>query len=476
MKTVSLTIFCLCIICGVRAQMVTVIDQNTLQPIENVGVYIGNSESRIGLTNASGQMLMNKLSGSELLVFRNAMYTPVTITLDKLMESNFQLTMSENVNSINEIVVSASKFEEQRKDVAQKIQVIRSNELQNMNQTSTADVIANSGNVMVQKSQLGGGSPIIRGFETNKVLMVVDGIRMNNAIYRGGHLQNIVTLDNSIMERVEIVYGPGSVVYGSDALGGVMSFTTKNPTLSATDKVKVKVGQYMRYMSAVSGYAAHGDISLGTKKFGSLTSITASDFGDLRQGSNREPSVGNFGSRPWYVERIGNTDVIFKNKDTNVQVGSGYTQFDILQKFLFQQKENVKHIVNFQYSTSSDVPRYDRLVQLSGGLPKYAEWNYGPQKRLLGSYTAQLSNNTKMYDNARFILGYQQIQESRIDRKFNNVNRNNRIEDLDVLTANFDFAKKIGKHYSLFARYAYYSADHFSTDTQKIWLQGNINF
>ena len=468
MKTVSLIMFCLCIIYGARAQMVTVIDQNTLQPIENVGVYIGNSESRIGMTNASGQMLLNKLSGSELLVFRNAMYTPVTTTLDKLKESNLQLVMSENVNSINEIVVSASKFEEQRKDIAQKIQVIRSNELQNMNQTSTADVMANSGNIMVQKSQLGGGSPIIRGFETNKVLIVVDGIRMNNAIYRGGHLQNIITLDNSIMDRVEIVYGPGSVVYGSDALGGVMSLTTKNPILSSTDKVKVKVGQYMRYMSAVSGYAAHGDISLGTKKFGSLTSITASDFGDLRQGANREPSVGNFGSRPWYVQRIGNADVIVKNKDTNLQVGSGYTQFDILQKFLYQQNENVKHIINFQYSTSSDVPRYDRLVQLSGGLPKFAEWNYGPQKRLLGSYTLQLSNKTKLYDNARFILGYQQIQESRIDRRFNKVSRNNRIEDLDILTANFDFAKKLGKHEIRYGIEGWYNAVASSAFTKNI--------
>jgi hemoglobin/transferrin/lactoferrin receptor protein len=365
-------------------------------------------------------------------------------------------------------VVSASKFEEQRKDIAQKIQVIRSNELQNMNQTSTADVMANSGNILVQKSQLGGGSPIIRGFETNKVLIVVDGIRMNNAIYRGGHLQNIITLDNSIMDRVEIVYGPGSVVYGSDALGGVMSLTTKNPTLSNTDKVKVKVGQYMRYMSAVSGYAAHGDISLGTKKFGSLTSITASDFGDLRQGANREPSVGNFGSRPWYVERIGNADVIVKNKDTNVQVGSGYTQYDIIQKFLYQQNENVKHIVNFQYSTSSDVPRYDRLVLLSGGLPKFTEWNYGPQKRLLGSYTLQLSNKTDFYDNARFILGYQQIQESRIDRMFNNLKRNNRIEDLDILTANFDFAKKLGKHEIRYGLEGWYNAVSSSAFTKNI--------
>ncbi|MFM7644682.1 MAG: TonB-dependent receptor plug domain-containing protein, partial [Sphingomonadales bacterium] len=100
-----------------------------------------------------------------------------------------------NTQTENETVVSANKTAEKRKDVAQKIQVIRASELQFQQQTSMADVLANSGSVFVQKSQLGGGSPIIRGFETNKVLLVVDGIRMNNAIYRGGHLQNCLTLD-----------------------------------------------------------------------------------------------------------------------------------------------------------------------------------------------------------------------------------------------------------------------------------------
>jgi hemoglobin/transferrin/lactoferrin receptor protein len=276
--------------------------------------------------------------------------------------------------------------------------------------------------------------------------MVVDGIRMNNAIYRGGHLQNIITLDNSIMDRVEIVYGPGSVVYGSDALGGVMSFTTKNPLLSTNDKVLVKANAYTRYMSAVSGYAAHADVSVGGKKFGSLTSFTYSNYGDLRQGANREPSVGNFGSRPWYVQRINGVDSTIVNADTNVQVGSGYTQYDILQKFMFQQNDFVKHMVNLQYSTSSNIDRYDRLTQVSGGKPKYAEWYYGPQNRLLASYTLALSKANKLYDNARFIIGYQQIEESRIDRKYNKTAQNHRVENLDIITANLDFAKKMGKH------------------------------
>ena len=100
-----------------------------------------------------------------------------------------------NIQTENETVVSANRTAEKRKDVAQKIQVLRASEIQFQQQTSMADVLANSGSIFVQKSQLGGGSPIIRGFETNKVLLVVDGIRMNNAIYRSGNLQNVISVD-----------------------------------------------------------------------------------------------------------------------------------------------------------------------------------------------------------------------------------------------------------------------------------------
>lgn len=451
------------------AQTITIIDQNSLMPIEGVKVFKETVSKELGESDANGTVQLKGLVSGDLLVFIHPMYTRQQLTLDQLGQQGNVVRMSENVNSIDEIVVSASKFEEKRKDVSQKIQVIRASEIQNMNQTSTADVLANSGNVMVQKSQLGGGSPIIRGFETNKVLIVIDGIRMNNAIYRGGHLQNVITLDNSIMDRVEIVFGPGSVVYGSDALGGVMSMTTKNPELSSNGKAKVKAGAYTRYMSAASGYAAHGNVSVGGKKFGSLTSFTYSHFGDLRQGANREPFVGNFGSRPWFVERVNGKDSIFTNADTNLQVGSGYTQYDILQKFLYQQNEKVKHIVNLQYSTSTDIPRYDRLTLTSAGLPRFAEWYYGPQERLLASYTLLLTNKNAFYDNARFILGYQKIEESRIDRRFDKTSRNHRIENLDIYSVNLDLAKKVGRNeirYGLEGWYNPVESTAFSEDIE----------
>lgn len=437
---------CLCTYFSASAQTVLIIDQESLQPIQGVQVFKWNDGYPFTISGADGIVQLKDITEANELYFIKEGYINYYATLATLKQVGFTVKMTEKYNEMEEVVVSASKFEEKKKDVAQKIQVIRSSELQTMNQTSTADVLANSGNIMVQKSQLGGGSPIIRGFETNKVLIVIDGIRMNNAIYRGGHLQNVITLDNAIMSRVEIVFGPGSVVYGSDALGGVMSFTTKNPILSYSNKPVVKAGAYTRYMSAVSGYAAHADVSVGGKRFGSLTSFSYSNFGDLRQGANREPFVGNFGSRPWYVDQFNGIDSMVMNADTNLQVGSGYSQYDLLQKFMFKQNEFVNHIVNIQYSSSSNIDRYDRLTLMSNGKPKFGEWYYGPQNRLMTSYTLEITKPTILYDRARFVLGYQQIEESRIDRRFQSVKQNNRIENLDIFTVNLDFAKHIGNH------------------------------
>jgi len=360
-----------------------------------------------------------------------------------------------NTQTENETVVSANRTAEKRKDVAQKIQVVRAAEIQFQQQTSMADVLANSGSIFVQKSQLGGGSPIIRGFETNKVLLVVDGIRMNNAIYRGGHLQNCLTLDQANMDRVEIVFGPGSVMYGSDAIGGVMSFQTKKPLFSSSDQLLVRSSAYMRGFSAGAGYAANAQVNIGSKRFASLTSISYAAYGDLRQGNNRSDAIGNLGYRPWYVAQFNGADSMVVNADSSLQVGSGYMQYDVLQKFSFVHKPGVMHHLNVQLSNSGNIDRYDRLTLMSGSKPRFAEWYYGPQYRLLAAYTLELNNTTKFYDNARIILAYQGIEESRIDRRFQKASRNHRIEQLDIFTLNTDFMKKKGAHELRYGAEAY---------------------
>lgn len=456
----------LCFSVTVFAQhKVTVLDETSGFPILDVQVTISYVDSSLLKNKKSGddyisrnafeQYFTNKKGKFSTGLFANNRYTGFVINFlhenyiqsqydfFQLDKADFIIYLKTNANTLDEMVVSANRIPEKKRDVIQKIRVIKSEEIQNQNQSSMADLVGASGNVFVQKSQLGGGSPIIRGFETNKVLMVVDGVRMNNAIYRGGHLQNIITLDNSIMDRVEVLFGPGSVVYGSDAIGGVMSFTTKDPKLSHKEKPLVIGDAYTRYFTAANGFATNAHVSVANKKLGSLSSVTFSDFGDLRQGANRSNFTEGFGARNWYVTQVNYLDTMVNNPDPNLQVGSAYQQLDLLQKFMYKQNEYITHKLNLQLSNSSNIDRYDRLTQMENGFAKYAEWYYGPQYRFLSSYTFEHSKSNKWYDNAKLIAAYQAITESRMVRRFQDDQLKSRIEDLDIFTVNIDFSKDL---------------------------------
>ncbi|MBK7130675.1 MAG: TonB-dependent receptor [Crocinitomicaceae bacterium] len=440
-------LFCLIIFLPgkVFSQVVTVKDIVSLEPVP--GVTIRSSEHTETLfTNSKGQVDISGFKGSKMVVFTHINFITRPFTWDELVKNNYTIYLTEKVVSTSEVIISANKFEENSEDVAQPVQVISARDLTFMSQPTTADVLSNSGNVLVQKSQLGGGSPIIRGFETNRVLIVIDGVRMNNAIYRGGHLQNVITIDNSMLQRLEIVYGPGSVIYGSDALGGVMHFYTKNPLLNDTAGVNFSGQAYTRYSTAMNEKTGHFDFSLGGLKFGSLTSFTYSDFDDLRQGYNRNQLYGDWGYRPFYVERFNDQDSMVANPSWNLQKQSGYSQYDLMQKFIYKPSDGILHTLNLQYSTSTNINRYDRLTQMSGGLPRFAQWYYGPQQRLLASYSLQITDSVVMFDHARFTIAYQQIEESRHDRRFNKNILNHRTESLNIFSFNADFAKKIEDH------------------------------
>jgi hemoglobin/transferrin/lactoferrin receptor protein len=357
---------------------------------------------------------------------------------------------------LDELVVSASRFPEMKSQLTQQIHLVNQEQIKILSAQTTADLISNSGMVAVQKSQQGGGSPQLRGFEASRVLLVIDGVRMNNMIYRAGHLQNMITLDNNTLERAEILLGPSSTVYGSDALGGVIHFRTKSVRLSTMrGELKISGNALYRYSSANNENTFHADVNLGGAKFGSFTSITKSEFGDLRMGEKNNNALGEpFGLRPEYVVRSSDnaTDVVVKNNDPYVQKFSGYSQLDVLQKFLYKPNTTMSHELNLQYSNSGNIPRYDRLTDVNGGAFKSAEWYYGPQKRLMAAYTFGLSLSTQFADEMKATLSYQNIEESRHDRGFDKAQRRNQIEKVDVLGATLDFQKSFGAN---IIRYGY---------------------
>ncbi len=347
---------------------------------------------------------------------------------------------------VTEVIVTANKFEEKSRYVAQKVAVMDSAAISASLSNTTAGLLEQSGKVFVQRSQLGGGSPVLRGFEASRILLVVDGVRMNNAIYRTGHLQNAITIDDDILKKVEILYGPASTLYGSDALGGVIHFQTRQPQLSGSGKPELKGNTSARYSSAYREYSGHVDINLGWRKWATLTSLSYSSFGDLRQGNLRNPFYPELGARTAYIDRINGLDSIIANKDPNKQKFSAYRQFDLLQKILWQPKPTRWHQLNIQYSTSSDIPRYDRLTDTRYGQLRWAEWYYGPQQRLMASYQYKATALNGFFDKLMIGGSYQKIAESRIQRAYRKDEKEYRVEDVDVLALNADLRKSTGRH------------------------------
>jgi hemoglobin/transferrin/lactoferrin receptor protein len=372
-----------------------------------------------------------------------------SFTFSKAQQVN--LTDTSGTLNLDEVVISANKFEEKKKNVAQKIDVITAKKIAATNAQNTGDLLINTGNVFVQKSQQGGSSPVLRGFEASRVLLVVDGVRMNNAIYRSGHLQNAITVDQNMLERIEVMFGPASTQFGSDALGGVIHLRTKTPKLSDNNYLFVTGSAFTRYSSANDEKTFHADISVGGKKLAWLQAYTYSDFDDMKMGNNYMDKYPSFGRRDSMIVYEGGIDKVIANPNNRVQKFSGYKQWDITQKLLFKQNEKITHQLNFQLSNSTDVPRYDRLQDKRnfggaiGTTLRFAEWYYGPQKRILGAYELGVKQ-LGFIDEFRANINYQDIEESRQQREYRRYDRfDSRKERLKVWGFNIDARKKWSK-------------------------------
>lgn len=359
----------------------------------------------------------------------------LTALLACTLPGSAQDTLSEK--SLGEVIIYSNKFAERQRNIAQKIEVVSAQRIAQLNAQNTGDLLINTGNVFVQKSQQGGSSPVLRGFEASRVLLVVDGIRMNNAIYRAGHLQNVITVDQNMLERVEVLYGPASTLYGSDALGGVVHMRTKMPRLSTTGNLFFTGSAFTRYSSANSEKTGHIDFSVGGKKLAWLQSYNYSNFGDTKMGDRYPDKYPAFGRRSQYIETVDGVDYIVANPDDRVQLFSGYKQWDITQKLLYKPSGKVSHLLNLQYSNSSDVPRYDRLQDVRNGQLRWAEWYYGPQERQLAAYELNV-DSAGFFTNLRSVVSYQHIKESRHQREYRKVTRDNRLEDLSVWNLTLD--------------------------------------
>jgi hemoglobin/transferrin/lactoferrin receptor protein len=436
------------------AQTIQVIDSKTKRPIKEAFVYSQNN-LKGAITNTKGEFDLNQFDDNDLITINHLRYD--IIQFKKIDVQNNQITLTEKLNQLPTVYFDHPlRYTMDRDDEPGQTTLLKAEMVKLENPPTTADMLQNSGEILVQKSQGGGGSPIIRGFEANKILLVVDGVRMNNAIYRSGHLQSAITVDNGILDHTEIIYGPSSSLYGSDALGGVIHFHTKDPKITNSDSAYFNGSSYVRYNTNNRSMTGHFDFETGKNKWGLLSSITASKFGDTYMGKNRVlHGDTNWGLHPNVVVQVPSGDTMVTNQNPNLQAFSGYSQFDFLEKFVLQSNAHLKYTFNLQFSTSSKINRYDQLTTYSGGELRYAEWYYGPQTRFLGQFKVDFSKNpnnpkNKLFHSGVFSLAYQRVDEDRISRRFQSDTRSYQLEDVNVISLNLDFNRNFTKNRILF--------------------------
>jgi len=359
----------------------------------------------------------------------------IPVCLITMSDAGAQVGTDTSFSKLNEVVVTYNKWEVDRDELPNRVEKLSARDIRLRNPQTAADMLAQSGAVFVQKSQQGGGSPMIRGFATNRVLIVVDGVRMNNAIYRSGNLQNVISIDALSLQDGEVVFGPGSLLYGSDAIGGVMDFHSLKPIYSDSPHLRFSGNALVRHATVNGERTWHADLNYGKGRWAAVSSVTHSQFGDLRMGSRGGPDSY---LRRQYVSQIRGVDSVFQNPKPQLQRFSGYGQLNLLQKISMRTGSQSELLYAFTYAGTGTTPRYERLLQYSNGMPRFAEWEYGPMLWRMHSLTFTNSRKNILYDASRMVAAFQDYAESRIQRSRGSLSRYVQSEHVKALSINWD--------------------------------------
>jgi hemoglobin/transferrin/lactoferrin receptor protein len=426
----------------ILSQEIKVVDKNN-EPIYNVSFYKKDLSKGV-FSNFNGEVNLSIFMLNDTIIVQHPTFIKIINSKSNIVKEK-KIILKEKIININEVVFSVNKWNENLSDVSNKILSITEKNIKELSPQTSADLLEKTGEVYIQKSQLGGGSPMIRGFSANRVLLSLDGIRLNNAIYRSGNIHNIISIDPNALEGVEVLYGPASVMYGSDAIGGAINFKVKDPKFSINNKIKINGTQNIQYNSSSKSKHYNVFLNIGFKNISSSTSISFNNYDDLKSGSKRKNKYKNFGKRTEYVKRnyIKKIDEIVKNTNHNIQKLSNYSQNNFIQKINFKINNDINLVYGIYYSKSSNIPRYDRLILYDNMLiPKYAEWYYGPNLFIMNKIKINYFVKNKFFDAFKLNFSKQNLEESRISRKFNNLLIKNREEKVSIYSFNLDFDKK----------------------------------
>lgn len=399
------------------AQTLRVIDNMTGKPLRQAAIFIPD-HGRFLETNEQGQAIITGLKDNDSLIIYYPSYSTERIAVSQLPALNYTIALHKRGmkgNYSNKTRDSLSKFQYAS---FQKTDAISTDSIRLLNPQTIGDALEQTGKIFIAQDYPSGERITLRGSSGNRVLIMVDGVRINNGINPGVRGSSFPAIHPEMIERADIFYGAGNVRYGSDALGGTVELTTKKANLSG-GKTTIKTGDaLLRFANANQEKAGGFSYLVSKKKFGSVSALYYSSFGEERIGSLRPSSQGKWGQNEFYTDRPGAADIIKANANPNLLHGTQYSDLHALQKFLFAADSNRVIGLNFQYARVSPVNRYSRLSEWDRDTPVYSLWQYGPSSHFIASMTGDIRLRSFLMDEIHLNFSSQFITQSFSVRHF----------------------------------------------------------
>jgi hemoglobin/transferrin/lactoferrin receptor protein len=186
---------------------------------------------------------------------------------------------------LDDVVIVGRRSETSMADRPEAISLMNQSMLEAVSPINMPDAMHAMTGVYMQQTNNGGGSPFIRGLTGYHTLILVDGIRLNNAIFRSGPNQYLNTVDPLMIEQIEVLRGPGSVQYGTDAIGGVIYLRSGNVSFSP-DGFRLNGSVYGKWLSHQMEKTGHAELQVSTRKVAVKAGYSRKDFGNIVAGGD----------------------------------------------------------------------------------------------------------------------------------------------------------------------------------------------
>jgi outer membrane receptor protein involved in Fe transport len=324
----------------------------------------------------------------------------------------------------SQTVVSAPRAARTATAPLTQVTVVTAEDLARTNERSLPRALGKAAGLFVQETNLGGGSPMLRGLIGNQVLILVDGVRLNDSTTRGGPNQSLNSIDAATVERVEIVRGPSSVLYGSDALGGAILIWTKTrppgSRVEGEDARAIRAALGGEYLSVVDGWQGDVEVSGAWSSGGVIGIGSYHDWDDLTAGDGEE------------VEHTG-------------YHGNGVFA-------AYEQALGLDRTLRFSAARTRDfdVPRSDRMNAGFGQTTApNEEWFYSleDRERYILSYDDRAAGG--LSDAMQVRLSVRRYQEDRKIRSTGSSSRALESDQTDTLGMGVDWKKQLGDSHLL---------------------------